>query len=352
MHPLPTASHARYQFLDLCRALAAIFVLFQHSGEAAGLLSAKAGSFGTTVISLGQLGVVLFFMVSGYIIPKSLESVKDLKVFWIRRAFRIYPLYFLIMAVTLILSVFVLAQPVPNPVKLLPHLAFAQSWIGFPNYVGGSWTLFIELIWYIIFAGLFFLGLNRKNAWVFFPPIAGLVLLEVASVATGIRLPFGRICMLVVCYLGLLWLRYNDGAVTKRFFYGTLGVYVAAIASALVVGFGVFPSDGPEAMTVGCVLLTWAVGFAIFAALYFTRPTLKWLQYLGVISYSVYLVHSPVITVVTKLGVSGMWVIPVVLAVTVAISALTYRFVEEPFIEYSKRFRAAPKAEAVPAPGQ
>lgn len=349
MHPLPTAAHKRYEFLDLCRALAAIFVLLQHAGEAAGWFSAHGqGGFTTSVLSLGQLGVVLFFMVSGYIIPKSLESVKDLKVFWIRRAFRIYPLYFLIMIVTVALSIFVLEQAAPNPVKLLPHLAFAQSWIGFPNYVGGSWTLFIELIWYVIFAGLFFVGLNKKHAWVFFPPVIGLGVLVLASVLTGIRLPFGRICMLVVCYLGLLWLRYNDGAVSKRFFYGALAAYIAAIASALVVGFGFFPSEGPEAMTVGCVLLTWGLSFSIFAALYYTRPSLKLLQYLGVISYSVYLVHSPMITVVTALGVTGSLIVPLVLVATVLVSWATYKYVEEPFIEYSKRFRAPkPKPAAI-----
>ncbi len=357
MTKLPAAGAKRFGFLDICRALAAISVMFQHSMEGAGLLPLTRDGFGQTVINFGEVGVVIFFLVSGYIIPKSLESVKDLTVFWIRRALRIYPLYFVIMFATLGVHLFLMKGPLPNPLKLLPHLLFAQAWIGFPDFVGGSWTLFIELIWYIVFAGLFWLGMNKKHKAVFYPPILVLVaLLSVAGLShiahashiahiPEIRIPLGRISLLVICFLGLLWLRYHDGAVTKQFFYTMLGIYIAVIFSALLVGFGLSRGAKDHSPDVVCVIVSWSFGLSVFAACYFLRAQSGWLQYLGVISYSVYLIHSLTIVTLHALGMSGPLMVAAVFVISIAVAALTYRFVEDPFIEYSKRFKHVPKTE-------
>lgn len=331
------ASHNRYAFLDVCRALAAIAVMLQHAGEAAGLFGLKTTDFSHSVFSFGQMGVVLFFLISGYIIPKSLESAGNMKRFWVRRIFRIYPLYFFIMAVTIIISIVFQHKPAPEPLILLPHLVFVQSWIGFPNYVGGSWTLFIELLWYSLFATIFFLKINRNHFLVFYAPMAGIIALEVLSTALNIRFPFGRFCMIAACFMGLLWLRYNDGVVSKRFFFTTLAAYGATLLSAFYVGFELIPAARDDAFTFQGVIITWAVGIATFALAYWLRFESRILAYLGMISFSVYLVHSPVITVLHALGVTGPLVLPAVFAITIPISVLTYKYVEEVFVNLSRK---------------
>lgn len=334
--PAPASSHNRFAFLDVCRAFAAIAVMLQHAGEASGLFGLKSTDFSHGVFSFGQMGVVLFFLISGYIIPKSLESAGNIKRFWVRRAFRIYPLYLFIMAATIAIVVFLRHEPAPNPVTLLPHLIFIQSWIGLPNYVGGSWTLFIELLWYVGFAILFFLKLNRRHWLVFYAPIVGILALEVLSVALQVRFPFGRFSMVAACFMGLLWMRYNDGAVTLRFFAITLAAYAATLLSAFYVGFELMKA-GEDNLTFQAMAITWIVGVAIFAIAYRLRFHNPVLQYLGMISYSVYLVHSPVITVLKSVGMTGHLIIPAVFVLTVIVGGLTYKYIEEPFMNLSRK---------------
>ncbi len=89
---------ARYGFLDAIRGLAACSVMLQHSLYASGILgNFNSGQpligFIPTWLELGETGVVAFFLVSGFVIPLSLEKTADLRLFWRHRAFRIYPLY-------------------------------------------------------------------------------------------------------------------------------------------------------------------------------------------------------------------------------------------------------------------
>ncbi len=50
----------------------------------------------------GQYGVFVFFLVSGYIIPASLERKGSVRGFWVSRAFRLYPLYLLGIGISLL----------------------------------------------------------------------------------------------------------------------------------------------------------------------------------------------------------------------------------------------------------
>jgi len=87
---------ARYRELDALRGLAAISVFLSH---AFGLLSAPAllplvRSFGLRALSDGAAAVDLFFVLSGFVLAKSLFATAiDYRTFLIRRVFRIYPAY-------------------------------------------------------------------------------------------------------------------------------------------------------------------------------------------------------------------------------------------------------------------
>ena len=79
----------RLAHLDALRGLAACSVLVYH------ILMALYGSQMVRErlpIDLGQFGVLLFFVISGYVITMSVEHA-GLGVFWVRRALRLYPAY-------------------------------------------------------------------------------------------------------------------------------------------------------------------------------------------------------------------------------------------------------------------
>jgi peptidoglycan/LPS O-acetylase OafA/YrhL len=96
------------------------------------------------------------------------------------------------------------------------------------------------------------------------------------------------------------------------------------------------------------VTATYLGAYAVFMAAVlmrgkrFPRP----LIYLGTVSYSLYLVHSIVIYGVGRVGdhryvSAAAWV-----ALTVAVSAITYRFIEQPAIEYGRKLGASRTATA------
>ena len=49
-------------------------------------------------IDPGNYGVFVFFLISGYIVPASLERKGSVRTFWVSRLFRLYPLYLLAVA--------------------------------------------------------------------------------------------------------------------------------------------------------------------------------------------------------------------------------------------------------------
>jgi len=99
---------SRYGFIDAVRGIAACVVMSQHSLYKSGLLGGippvHLTGFIPNFLELGETGVVAFFLVSGFVIPLSLEKTNDFKLFWLHRILRILPLYVVIYIVTLIIN--------------------------------------------------------------------------------------------------------------------------------------------------------------------------------------------------------------------------------------------------------
>src|SRR6266700_4712282 len=81
---------ARLAWLDALRGLAALAVVFDHAST---LVVTSTHSFLYQWFNFGQYGVFVFFLVSGYIIPASLERKGSIPGFWTGRLFRLYPMY-------------------------------------------------------------------------------------------------------------------------------------------------------------------------------------------------------------------------------------------------------------------
>ena len=80
----------RLAWLDALRGVAALFVVFDHLGY---YVLQHAREVVYQWFDPGQYGVFVFFMVSGYIVPASLERKGSIRGFWVGRVFRLYPLY-------------------------------------------------------------------------------------------------------------------------------------------------------------------------------------------------------------------------------------------------------------------
>src|ERR1700756_4780825 len=91
MSETPAANQgSRLAWLDALRGFAALCVVFDHGST---LLLLPVRSFLYQWLGRGQYGVFVFFLVSGYIVPASLERKGSVRSFWISRAFRLYPMF-------------------------------------------------------------------------------------------------------------------------------------------------------------------------------------------------------------------------------------------------------------------
>ena len=98
VHETGGAAAGRMAWLDAMRGFAALCVVFDHVSYHV-LLPLR--HFLSHHLDLGQYGVYVFFLVSGYIIPASLERKGSIRGFWAGRAFRLYPPYLLALAISL-----------------------------------------------------------------------------------------------------------------------------------------------------------------------------------------------------------------------------------------------------------
>jgi peptidoglycan/LPS O-acetylase OafA/YrhL len=142
-------SSARIPALDGVRGLAILLVLLCHT-----VFDLRPASRGLThLLAIGRLswsGVDLFFVLSGFLIGGILLDVRDyyFKTFYVRRAYRILPLYAAMMALFSIR--FLPAAWMPrgmgafseSPIPWLSYLTFTQNfWMGFTvRWASGPWA--------------------------------------------------------------------------------------------------------------------------------------------------------------------------------------------------------------------
>jgi len=166
-----TGLSSRNRSLDVLRSIAILSVLLLHSTEAVLEMPASWVS----IFAYGWIGVDLFFVLSGFLIglqvfsgPEEGSRNEKLKVFWIKRWFRTFPLYYAL------LFVYVVIKPALgfsfndwNP----SFFFFLQNYFEPKDFVQ-TWSLCIEEQFYVIFPILAFsLGLQKKNRLIWLLPL-------------------------------------------------------------------------------------------------------------------------------------------------------------------------------------
>lgn len=345
-----TGKTSRYGFIDAIRGIAACSVMFQHSLYASGLLISATNDqltgFIPRMLELGETGVVAFFLVSGFVIPLTLDKTHSVKLFWLHRALRIYPLYILIFFATFAVHAGGDIRSVKEfLVNFLSHLFFVQEYAKQEEFVGGSWTLSLEVVWYSAISCLFLLSLDKKTTLLVW--LSVLVSMLVDSVcAFGHHLPTGRLSMLLCCVLGLVCYRHSKDELSIKTFLLFAAILTATIIVNLLAGLRLFPSSHPTS-TFQSSIDSWAIAAAIFFIPFATRKSTIWAHpagaFLGRISYSIYLLHPILLYVILQTPIRGLLLMVITFACTIALAILTYKYVEAPAI----RFGHSRKASAI-----
>jgi peptidoglycan/LPS O-acetylase OafA/YrhL len=350
-----TAKAGRWEFLDSMRGVAALMVVVEHWLDEN---NPTAREWTRNHLGLGAAGVVTFFLVSGFIIPVSIEKYNSLRAFWVGRLFRLFPLYLVTLGFTILLGAFGLLE-LPDffhahPVKfILGNCTMAQELFHVPYALPVYWTLSYEGVFYILCSCLFAFGvLGRARLWAILGPLT--YLFGTLVLGFGLHRPLSaeKMGLIVTALLGTLIYRYSLGTARAR----DIAIAVPILAVSLGTGFWFrlvrFPKgDMSQVQGFSSLCTSWIVGSLIFAIFFMLREKQfpKVLLWLGRISYSVYLVH-PIVIEVMPHHISPWISLPLTFLVTIMVSHLTYEVIEAPFQRLQHKFFPK-KRRAAEVPG-
>lgn len=162
----------RIHFLDYMRIFAFVSVLLGHKffGDIAAAtvdptLHATLRAMAAWLLPLcigGAAGVVVFFLTSGYIITHVLQLERPGE-FLLKRVFRIYPLYMVAVVAEVLAAAWSTGTPVPPLSVMLPRLLLIGDFFDTPIGLGNvEWTLRVEILFYLLMAGLARSGLLQQ----------------------------------------------------------------------------------------------------------------------------------------------------------------------------------------------
>jgi peptidoglycan/LPS O-acetylase OafA/YrhL len=173
----------------------------------------------------------------------------------------------------------------------------------------------------------------------------GCAALSIVSIAAPLllhrRVPLAGLFYFLCLFVGTSVYRNFRGEVTGRMLTALIGcVFLGGIIEIYCNYVFVKKDDLSERFTFWAVFLPWFCAYVLFFGAYLLRayrfpPMLVWL---GTISYSVYLLHSPFVVLVPRWS-NLFFSFAVMLALTIVGSSLTYLFVEKPFIDWGKRIQ-------------
>lgn len=348
---------SRIHSLDVLRGIAVLLVLFRH------LPSRDASTAFVILQRIGWVGVDLFFVLSGFLISGLLFSEFDktgelnVKRFWLRRGFKIWPSYFFTYGGAMLLTILATGD-LSLFVSRAPNYVFIQNYMPEPVRWTHSWSIAIEEHFYLALPIVLLLLVPKRLPWlpkicVFVCAIVLLIRI-ILSFSGGVTwenfyyqshlridsLSFGVLLGYFHHYHRDAFLRFG-----QRFSPVLLVVGLAGFIFAFMFRL----EYSPWSYTVGFSVLYLTFGGLVIAASSYTRfgsvgPP-KLVATVGVYSYTVYLAHS-VMTELPGAGTVRRFVFAnfgdagdriVIFAGAIILGILISHLVERPFLRLRAR---------------
>jgi peptidoglycan/LPS O-acetylase OafA/YrhL len=324
---------ARIDYIDAWRFLAVVMVIQSHIFVYSGLKIALLAPYLDQLDRLGELGVLVFFVISGFVICSGLVAEKSktgticLPAFYVRRFYRIIPPLWLYLSSLLLLDATGVIEI--SPQQALTSASFLCN-MPFPDgcswFAGHTWTLAYEEQFYLIFPLLILFAPLINNSLRFALAIAGLIIASVILNRTAH--PFFSeylmyfIFLLTGCCCALL-----PKNMVNRICNMHIAVWLMIIV-LLLIGIGYLPVGIEKQVKTACypvLILLMVLGTPMqikpIAVIFKNRC----LCYLGRISYTVYLWQELVT------GSYVGWLTFVYIAAVFAFAMISYRYIELPF---------------------
>ena len=331
--------------LDGLRALAIAVVVWNHSGDG-------AYRFGWGI------GVKLFFTISGFLITTLLLRERDrtgtisLHDFYVRRVFRIFPLYFAVLGLYVLLVAFVERDATARAQffdNLPAYLTFTANW--FVNFDGGrvifyfAWSLSAQEQFYLLWPSVVRFARHWWLPVALMAAILGAAQLVHSAVAAG-RLDDAVLAVRIMdrgnptLGFGFLaaYLLHRPGGfraarhVVDRAWSAPLGVALILLQVVVPTTPDVVPRVATLLLVMVCVVRPQNVLAIVLAN--------RLVRHVGTISYGIYLLHMLNVNVARRIvpGGSRLAVFALAFPATVLVASFSFRHFEQPIMNLRRHF--------------
>ena len=329
--------------IDVLRAISVISVIIFH--------------FDKNFFPLGYLGVDIFFVISGYLISKIIiheceDNKFTFKNFYLRRARRILPALMVVLIVTLLFAFFILltadlkifAESLLTSLGFFPNIYF---WIT-GGYFGTNdelkpllhlWSLGVEEQFYLFFPIVFFFVLKKITKL----SNKILIMIAISSISFAINIFFinkGHLDSIFFLFPARIW-QFGLGAIVAAFpvlrndnkFYNSLIIYIAFVL-VFFNFYKIIPNIPHASLTCLGVSIVLYKGVNKNSFL-FKLINIKILIFTGLISYSLYLWHWPIISFLKYIKITNLDFLHMSIGIFLIItfSIFTWKYVEKPFLK-------------------
>jgi len=300
-------NNERMTFIDGLRGIACIMVILPHSqlffyqenpDNLAFLL--------TTIASYGYLGVEIFFVISGFVIAYSIRKIRisNVKVFFnffIRRLIRLTPPYYISIIIAMLALLIQIkfgnhSKTMPSFTEFLIHLFYLERIFNIDNLNVVYWTICIEVQFYLFF-GLLLLLCNKLTKFLKYEKLDLYIFL--LTFVVSLIFYYTIFILKNFTYLGVTfipyWIMFGLGVVSFWIVYKKVELKAGIYFLGLILLISILYKD---------LILTVATltSFSIVIGNHLGKLTswlnLKIIQFFGTISYSLYLIHTPIMGLV------------------------------------------------------
>jgi len=290
----------RIDFLDGLRGIAILLVVLYHTYSNAwkDLVPFFAPSYDFPLVKFGDLGVPLFFMISGFVITMSLERCKSFSEFMFKRWLRLFPGMLIATLLILLTANFFSYRPLGDvrPLDTISGLTFIS-----PNFYkffdidqkmleGGFWSLFVEVKFYIV-AGLIYFKYGQKKM-IYALLIMFLIYTIFDIFKTQLSQEFALSLKAILDSLDFKYCGwFASGAHFYRYFMTqdkasfVLGLFIAIVSARNWGGL-------MSSTMIAFVVIIGVLASAMFCKSLQGFLSNKLLKYFGYISYPLYLIHE------------------------------------------------------------
>ena len=348
MEPEPKNIHTRFYEIDLLRFLAAILVVIYHYtfiGYNLSNLSPVRYERFEPVTKYFYLGVELFFVISGYVVLMSAHK-KTLKQFFISRITRLYPAFWVACTLTFIVILFF--GPTPQSLawsenmhvtkmQYIVNMTMLQHFLGYSDIDGAYWTLATEINFYFLISLLISYKIF-KDIYIFI--IIWLFYTAATQLSVATNTPFHH--LLIPEYssffvAGMLFCILQNNLMPLWKVYGLLAAsFVLCVRSAWSEAqVHTKEFHQPHSATIVAIVIAFIfVFFWLIVKRKIDMNRFPWLNWLGAITYPLYLLHSNIGYILFQKmnsSVNKYLLLMSIIGLMLVVSFLVHLFIEKRF---------------------